>query len=226
MLACEDHYYVAVRGWDEPSLRSRILNRITQTTVQHRPSYLIHRVGHYLTDPITSITLLRINSGVVQAVKTLVGRDEHGHDRNQNPFLFRLPTAGSVGLMYYSGDEDTAELRVKLAEDALSLDEAESHVLLRTSETIAAPSCCIDPVSNDVIVFAELERDDNWKTIYYRTESFPTTLTASDHQVLFSDDIACPFPFLVDETLYLAVARRLVDGLVDQWVGEIHKYTI
>jgi hypothetical protein len=71
-----------------------------------------------------------------------------------------------------------------------------------------------------------LERDDNWKTIYYRTESFPTTLTASDHQVLFSDDIACPFPFLVDETLYLAVARRLVDGLVDQWVGEIHKYTI
>lgn len=225
VLTRDDCYYVAVRGWRPTGLATRLLDRITRTTVRYRPTYLAHRMVHAVTTPTTSIQLLEVSAnGDVQFAGTVVPPGESGNRKKQNPFLFVLPDGESVGLVYYSGDEKQSELRVKVASEPAELPEATSHRLLRTSRTIAAPSCCVDPVSGDVLVFAELKEDGIWKTIYYRTDSLPTRIQADEYEELYTDDVACPFPFVRNDVLYLGVARKHEGGVIHRWTGEIHRF--
>jgi len=225
VLTWNDRYYVAVRGWRPTGIATRFLDRITRTTVRYRPTYLAHRMVHSVTTPMTSIQLLEVPTcGDVRFAGTVVPPGDSGHRKNQNPFLFVLPDGESVGLVYYSGDEKQSEIRLKVASEPGELSDATSHRLLRTARTIAAPSCCVDPVSGEALVFAELKEDGIWKTIYYRSDSLSTQIPADEYEELYTDDVACPFPFVSNDDLYLGVARKHQGGVVHRWTGEIHRF--
>jgi hypothetical protein len=225
VLTWDDCYYVAVRGWRPTGATTRFLDRITRTTVRHRPTYLAHRLIHSVTTPETSIQVLEVSaSGDVRFAGTAVPPGDSGNQKNQNPFLFELPDGESVGLIYYSGDQEQSELRLKTASELTGLADATSHRLLQTSRTIAAPSCCVDPVSGDALVFAELMEDDIWKTIYYITDSLPTRISAEEYEELYTDNVACPFPFISNDDLYLGVAKKHEAGIIHRWTGEIHRF--
>jgi len=61
--------------------------------------------------------------------------------RNQNPNLFRDPRSGRFYLTFYRGnDKDHFEIISKSAADIHALDAAPEKILLKTTETIAAPT--------------------------------------------------------------------------------------
>jgi hypothetical protein len=63
------------------------------------------------------------------------------NQRNQNPNLFRDPRSGRFYLTYYRGnDKDQFEIVSRHASSLLELDKAPEKVLLRATETVAAPT--------------------------------------------------------------------------------------
>jgi hypothetical protein len=63
------------------------------------------------------------------------------NQRNQNPNLFRDPVSGRFFLTFYRGnDNDHFEIVSRNAADVLSLDRAPEKILIRSSETVAAPT--------------------------------------------------------------------------------------
>jgi hypothetical protein len=63
------------------------------------------------------------------------------NQRNQNPNLFRDPRSGRFYLTYYRGnDKDQFEIVSRNASSLLELDKAPEKVLLRATETVAAPT--------------------------------------------------------------------------------------
>lgn len=63
------------------------------------------------------------------------------NQRNQNPNLFRDPRTGRFYLTFYRGnDQDHFEIISQSAPTVQDLDKAEEKVLLRSTETVAAPT--------------------------------------------------------------------------------------
>jgi hypothetical protein len=63
------------------------------------------------------------------------------NQRNQNPNLFRDPRSGRFYLTYYRGnDQNQFEIVSRNAGSVMDLDRAPEKVLLRTTETVAAPT--------------------------------------------------------------------------------------
>lgn len=63
------------------------------------------------------------------------------NQRNQNPNLFHDPRSGRFFLTYYRGnDQDHFEIVSRNAASVTDLDKAPEKVLLRTTETVAAPT--------------------------------------------------------------------------------------
>jgi hypothetical protein len=63
------------------------------------------------------------------------------NQRNQNPNLFRDPASGRFFLTFYRGnDNDHFEIVSRNAADVLSLGRAPEKILIRSSETVAAPT--------------------------------------------------------------------------------------
>jgi hypothetical protein len=63
------------------------------------------------------------------------------NERNQNPNLFRDPASGRFFLTYYRGnDRDQFEIVSRHAAAVRDLDQAPERVLIRSTETVAAPT--------------------------------------------------------------------------------------
>jgi len=63
------------------------------------------------------------------------------NQRNQNPNLFRDPVSGRFFLTFYRGnDHDHFEIVSRNAASVVDLDKAPEKVLIRSSETVAAPT--------------------------------------------------------------------------------------
>jgi hypothetical protein len=85
------------------------------------------------------------------------------NQRNQNPNLFRDPVSGRFFLTFYRGnDNDHFEIISKSAASVPALDKAPEKVLIRSSETVAAPTLLY------------LKGKDGKKGMYYMaTEIYP-----------------------------------------------------
>jgi hypothetical protein len=105
------------------------------------------------------------------------------NQRNQNPNLFRDPVSGRFYLTFYRGnDKDRFEIISRNAAAVADLDKAPEKMLLRSSETIAAPTLLfINPKGNE-------------KGIYYlATEIYPHRYTDNPEgewqvKVFFADE--------------------------------------
>jgi hypothetical protein len=63
------------------------------------------------------------------------------NQRNQNPNLFRDPVSGKFFLTFYRGnDQDHFEIISRRADKVTDLDKAPDKILIRSNETIAAPT--------------------------------------------------------------------------------------
>lgn len=63
------------------------------------------------------------------------------NQRNQNPNLFHDPVSGRIFLTYYRGnDDDHFEIVSRSATSVTALDKAPEKVLIRSTETVAAPT--------------------------------------------------------------------------------------
>jgi len=61
--------------------------------------------------------------------------------RNQNPNLFRDPVSGRFFLTFYRGnDNDHFEIISRKADKVADLDKAPDKILIRSTETVAAPT--------------------------------------------------------------------------------------
>jgi hypothetical protein len=88
------------------------------------------------------------------------------NQRNQNPNLFRDPVSGHFYLTYYRGnDQNQFEIVSRSAASVLDLDKAPEKVLIRSTETIAAPT----------LLYIKTKTADGKKTgVYYlATEIYP-----------------------------------------------------
>lgn len=89
------------------------------------------------------------------------------NQRNQNPNLFRDPVSGRFFLTFYRGnDNDHFEIISKSAASVPALDKAPEKVLIRSSETVAAPTLLY------------VKGNDRTKGTYYMaTEIYPHRYT-------------------------------------------------
>jgi len=115
--------------------------------------------------PSSHIVLASSKDGIhLNEEKTLVAGVPN--QRNQNPNLFRDPRSGTFYLTFYRGnDHDHFEIISKHADSVQQLDAAPETVLLRATETVAAPT----------LLFVENARSASGsKGVYYlATEIYP-----------------------------------------------------
>jgi len=104
------------------------------------PDLLYFAITRDYDTPSSHIVLATSNDGIhLKEEKSLVAGVPN--QRNQNPNLFRDPRSGSFYLAFYRGnDHDHFELISKHAKSVSELDAAPEKVLLRSTETVAAPT--------------------------------------------------------------------------------------
>jgi hypothetical protein len=92
-------------------------------------------------DTLSSHIVLASSTDGIQLTELKVLVAGVPNQRNQNPNLFRDPRSGRFYLTYYRGnDKDQFEIVSRNASSLLELDKAPEKVLLRTTETVAAPT--------------------------------------------------------------------------------------
>ncbi len=104
------------------------------------PELLYFAVTRDYDTPSSHIILASTRDGIhFKEEKTLVTGAPN--QRNQNPNLFHDPVSGRFYLTFYRGnDHDHFEIISKSAASVRDLDKAPEKILLRSSETIAAPT--------------------------------------------------------------------------------------
>ena len=119
--------------------------------------------------PSSYIVLAHSKDGIhLTEDKVLVAKVPN--QRNQNPNLFRDPRSGRFYLTFYRGnDQDHFEIVSKNATRIQALDLAEEKILLRTAETVAAPT---------LLWVKNAKNISGKKGIYYlATETYPHRYT-------------------------------------------------
>jgi hypothetical protein len=104
------------------------------------PDVLYFAITRNYDTPSSYIVLASSRDGVqLKEEKVLVAAVPN--QRNQNPNLFQDPRSGQFYLTYYRGnDKDQFEIVSRRASSVTELDKAPEKVLLRSSDTIAAPT--------------------------------------------------------------------------------------
>jgi len=104
------------------------------------PDLLYFAITRDYDTPSSYIVLASSADGIqLKQEKTLV--QPVPNQRNQNPNLFRDPKSGRFYLTYYRGnDKDQFEIVSRNAASLQDLDKAAEKVLLKTTETVAAPT--------------------------------------------------------------------------------------
>jgi hypothetical protein len=104
------------------------------------PELLYFAITRDYDTPSSYIVLATSRDGLhLMQEKTLVAAVPN--QRNQNPNLFHDPVSGRFFLTFYRGnDKDHFEIISKSASSVPDLDKAPEKVLLRSSETVAAPT--------------------------------------------------------------------------------------
>src|ERR1700690_953735 len=104
------------------------------------PDVLYFAITHDYDTPSSYIILATSTDGIEITQKKVLVKPVP-NQRNQNPNLFRDPLSGHFFLTYYRGnDKDQFEIVSRTAANIEDLDKAPEKVLLRTTETVAAPT--------------------------------------------------------------------------------------
>ena len=130
------------------------------------PALLYFAITRDYDTPSSHIVLATSHDGIqLKEEKVLVAGVPN--QRNQNPNLFRDPVSGRYFLTFYRGnDRDHFEIVSRSAVAVADLDKAPEKVLLRSSETVAAPT------------FLYIKPKDHEKGVYYlTTEIYPHRYT-------------------------------------------------
>lgn len=106
----------------------------------HAPDLLYFAITRDYDTPSSHIVLATSRDGIhLKEEKLLVAGVPN--QRNQNPNLFRDPLSGHFYLTYYRGnDKDQFEIVSRKAASVNDLDKAPEKILIRSSETVAAPT--------------------------------------------------------------------------------------
>ena len=104
------------------------------------PSLLYFAITRDYDTPSSHIVLATSRDGInLKEEKILVAGVPN--QRNQNPNLFRDPVSGRFFLTFYRGnDNDHFEIVSRSAAAVADLDKAPEKILIRSSETVAAPT--------------------------------------------------------------------------------------
>ena len=137
---------------------------LAKADTQHK-GLLYFAITRDYDTPSSHIVLASSKDGIhLKEEKVLVSGVPN--QRNQNPNLFHDPRSGTFYLTFYRGnDHDHFEIISKHATSVHDLDAAPERVLLRTTETVAAPT----------LLFVENARNaSGHKGVYYlATEIYP-----------------------------------------------------
>jgi hypothetical protein len=130
------------------------------------PSLLYFAITRDYDTPSSHIVLATSRDGIhLKEEKILVPGVRH--QRNQNPNLFRDPVSGRFFLTYYRGnDNDSFEIVSRNAAALSGLDKAPEKILIRSTQTVAAPTLLyIKPKGKDAGIY------------YLATEIYPHRYT-------------------------------------------------
>lgn len=174
---------------------------------------------------LTSIHLYRSPDGTsFSRVGPLVAPRHAGNVQNGNPFLFRA-VDGRVGLVHVSSNLEHRELRCRLAAAPTDLPDAPAHTLLRADSVLAAPAMFHHPVREEYVLLAERLDGDEWVTTAYTSERPDGGFSLAGEVLLYEEDVACPFPHVDGEDLWLFLSRR-EDAATSRWTGLFHRYDL
>ncbi len=104
------------------------------------PGLLYYSITRDYDTPSSYVVLATSRDGIhLKEEKVLI--KPVPNQRNQNSSLFHDPQSGRFYLTYYRGnDKDQFEIVSRSADSVVDLDKAPEKVLLRTTETVAAPT--------------------------------------------------------------------------------------
>ncbi len=136
------------------------------------PEVLYFAITRDYDTPSSYVVLATSTDGIqLKQKKTLV--KPVPDQRNQNPNLFRDPRSGRFYLTFYRGnDKDHFEIISKRADNIVDLDKAAEKVLLRTTETVAAPTLLY-------VEGAKNAKGEKTGIYYLATEIYPHRYTTS-----------------------------------------------
>jgi hypothetical protein len=150
-----------------------------------------------------------------------------GREIHRNPFLFEHPDEG-VGLVYSSRSSSLSQIRYRHADTVKQLSVSSDTVLLSSDSVVAAPSIYYDEATGVHSLLAEeMDRDRNvWITTSYMVDNLRDGVDLESRQVLFRDNVACPFPYWDgdDSLLFVSHCTTGLDRSVDEtaWRGLVY----
>lgn len=177
------------------------------------------------------IALYYTDDGVhLKESRILVPKGVAPINRNQNPNLFRDPVSKLLGLVYYRGnDENHFEVVLKQAARIEDLDKAPEAVLLRDTETVAAPSLLyVKPAKGQGIYYLSTEiypgRYDNppkgeWQVKVFASENLRGPYTPTAGNPVQGGERACLFQHIFKGRFY--GFQSCLDTTTEKWFMEV-----
>lgn len=160
-------------NWTKYAQNPLLTNARWPSVLRHadrkRPGLLYLAFTRNYDTPTSYVVLGTTRDGIhITQIKTLV--QPVANQRNQNPNLFRDPKNHRFYLTWYRGnDKDHFEIVSRNAASILDLDKAPEKVLLRSQETVAAPT---------LLYLKNARNRQGRKGIYYlATEIYPHRYT-------------------------------------------------
>lgn len=180
--------------------------------------------------PTSRIVLAKSADGVhLEEVATLVAAVPG--QRNQNPNLFRDPRSGRYFLTFYRGnDHDRFELVSKSAATIPGLAQAPEKVLMRSAQTVAAPTLLYVPkagpgrtgeyfLATEIYPGRYAPDGAGWQVkVFHADRPDGTFVPVADNPVQ-AGDRACLFQFVFNGRFYGFQSH--LDGATDRWEMEV-----
>jgi hypothetical protein len=176
----------------------------------------------------TSIGLFRSSDGVnFEYVDTVVEPSDTDRPVNQNPFVFEN-RSGRFVFVYYTGDSDRWEIRLRTADTPSSLASAEDSIILQKDRIVAAPTMFYHEQSDKYVLLTETvdQQTGDWVTEYHTSSKVGEKFETPDENIVYSNDQACAAPFVFDSSLYVFVSQRRQNDILQYWEGKINRYRL
>ena len=178
------------------------------TVVTHRDTFwMVHtmnyRQGPYLILRYSTDGILFQYAGMITEPISL----EYGFGTT-NPFIMKDKMSEEYVLFYQYEDRQTEEIRIRKASHPREFKRAEPVILMQTDNIsffAKAPGAFVDEKTGLYWLLTEGHKS-NWNTYAYYAEN--VTGPYQPAGAILTDNSACPFPYLEDDTLNLFICYR------------------
>jgi hypothetical protein len=199
--------------WDKYEYNPIILSNCRWPTVVISNGIFYMFYAEYNKTNDSQIVMMESRNGIDFENKIIIVPYTVG-EQNQNPFIYFNKNDLTFYLFYYNGTERALEnkrwsIYVRKSENIRDLASKKSYEIVTSDKTMAAPSVAYYNNTYYMLV-EEFDKGLNkWVTNAFQSDSIDRGYTRASNNPVLSDNDACAFQYILDNTLYATYSHCL-----------------